>query len=148
MTYDASTRKDLGIALLRFMVGIVFLAHGSQKLFVMGMGNVGGFLGNIGVPAPAFFGVVVTLVEFLGGIALILGLFTRWAALLLVIDMTVAVLLVHLKNGFFLPRGYEYALTMWFANLALVLTGAGAVALDNVFWKRRAAAPELHARTA
>jgi len=146
---NETSRRDLGIALIRFIVGVVFLAHGSQKLFVMGVAGVGGFLGTLGVPLPAFFGVVVTLVEFLGGIALILGLFTRWAALLLAIDMTVAVLVVHLKHGFFLQGGgYEYALTMLFANAGLALTGAGAYALDNVLWKSRAAGTNLRARTA
>lgn len=146
---NETSRKDLGIALVRFIVGVVFLAHGTQKLFVMGFAGVGGFLTTLGVPMPGLFAVLVTLVEFLGGIALILGLFTRWAALLLAINMTVAVLAVHLKHGFFLQGGgYEYALTMLFVNVGLALTGAGAYALDNVLSKPRAAASNLRERTA
>ncbi|HVX66905.1 MAG TPA: DoxX family protein [Bryobacteraceae bacterium] len=141
-------QKDLGIALLRIMVGVVFLAHGSQKLFVMGVGNVGGFLAQIGVPAAPVMGVVLTLTEFLGGLALVLGLFTRWAALLLAFAMLVAVSAVHLQNGFFLPRGFEYALTLLVANVGLALTGAGAYALDNVLFKGRASAPELRRNAA
>lgn len=125
-----------GITILRVIVGIVFLVHGSQKLFVFGFSGVAGFLSQIGIPAPGVSAVIVTAVEFLGGLALIFGLFTRWAAFLLVINMLVAILAVHLKGGFFLPNGYEYALTMLAANAGLALTGAGAAALDNVIAKR------------
>jgi putative oxidoreductase len=141
-------QRDLGIAILRFIVGVVFVAHGSQKLFVMGVGNVGGFLAQLGVPLAPVMGVVLTLTEFLGGIALILGLFTRWAALLLAFAMTVAIITAHLKNGFFLPGGFEYPLTLLAANVGLALTGAGACAFDNMLFKSRAAAPELRQHAA
>jgi putative oxidoreductase len=141
------TRQGWGIAAIRFIVGVVFLVHGSQKLFMFGFSGVAGFFGQAGIPLPAVSAVVVTLVEFLGGIALIVGLFTRWAALLLAINMLVAVLAVHLKGGFFLPRGYEYALTLLVTNIGLTLTGAGAFAVDNLLAKRRAA-PALKTRTA
>jgi len=70
-------------------------------------------------------------VEFVGGGLLVIGLFTRPAASLIVVDMLVAVLEVHLPNGFFLPRGYEYALTQLGVNLALVFLGAGAWSIDG-----------------
>ena len=73
--------------------------------------------------------MVVTLVEFFGGLALVLGLFTRWAAVLIACDMLVAVTVVHLRGGFFLPKGFEYALTMLAASIALALAGPGAAAL-------------------
>jgi putative oxidoreductase len=135
-------RQAWGIAAVRFIVGLVFLVHGSQKLFVYGFGGVAGFMAHAGIPVPAVSAVVVTLVEFLGGLALVTGLFTRWAAILLAINMAVAVLAVHLKNGFFLPQGYEYALTLLVANVGLALTGAGAFALDNVL-RARAAGPAM-----
>ena len=81
-----------GMAPLRLAVGLVFLMHGGQKLFVFGVAGVAGFFGNLGIPAPMAAAVVVSLVEFLGGIALVLGFLTRWAALLLAINMLVAVL--------------------------------------------------------
>lgn len=136
---ESANRQAWGIAAIRFIVGLVFLVHGSQKLFVYGFSGVAGFMGHAGFPAPAVAAVVVTLVEFLGGLALIVGLFTRWAAALLAIEMAVAVLAVHLKGGFFLPQGYEYALTLLVVNAGLALTGAGAFALDNVLSKPRAA---------
>ena len=125
-----------GITVLRVVVGIVFLAHGGQKLFVWGFGGVAGFLGPVGIPAPMLAAVVVTLVELLGGLALLLGLFTRWAAIPLAINMAVAILTVHLRAGFFLPNGYEFALTLLAANVALILLGSGEASLDSLLGKR------------
>ena len=125
-----------GITVLRVVVGIVFLAHGGQKLFVWGFGGVAGFLGQVGIPAPMLAAVVVTLVELLGGLALLLGLFTRWAAIPLAINMAVAILTVHLRAGFFLPNGYEFALTLLAANVALILLGSGEASLDSLLGKR------------
>ncbi len=77
-------------------------------------------------------GVVVTLIELLGGLALLLGLFTRWIAIPLAIDMLVAILAVHLRGGFFLPDGYEFALTLLAANVALALMGSGEASVDRL----------------
>ena len=119
-----------GATLLRIVVGVVFLMHGYQKLFVWGFHGVGGFLGQVGIPFAGFFAVVVTLLEFVGGAALVLGLFTRPIAALLAIDMLVAVLAVKLKGGFFAPDGIEFELLLLVASLWLALTGAGAASLD------------------
>jgi putative oxidoreductase len=126
-----------GIAVLRIAVGIVFLAHGGQKLFMVGFGGVAGFLGQLGIPAPMLAAVIVTLVEFLGGLALLLGLFTRWAAIPLALNMVVAILTVHLPGGFFLPDGYEYALTLLAANVALALLGSGEASVERLLEKRK-----------
>jgi putative oxidoreductase len=125
--------KAWGITLLRIAVGAVFLAHGAQKLFVFHFAGVTQFFTKGGIPLPHVSAVVVTLVEFLGGIALVLGLGTRIASLLIAIDMLGATFFVHLKHGFFLPTGFEYAFTMLAANVGLMLTGPGALALDNLF---------------
>ena len=126
-----------GITILRVVVGIVFLAHGGQKLFVWGFSAVAGFFGQLGIPAPMLAAVIVTLVEFLGGLALVLGLYTRWAAIPLALNMAVAVFTVHLPNGFFLPDGYEFALTLLAANVALSLLGSGEASLDGLLEQRK-----------
>jgi putative oxidoreductase len=123
-----------GPTVLRFIVGVVFLAHGWQKVH-MGVHGVAGFLGMMGIPVPTISAAVLITVELLGGIALILGLGTRWVAMLLAFDMVVAILAVHLKNGFFMPQGYEYALTLLAASISLGLTGGGTASVDSALGK-------------
>jgi putative oxidoreductase len=130
--------QGFGIAALRWIVGSVFLVHGSQKLFVFHFAGTAAFFTKAGIPLPEVSAVVVTLVEFLGGAALFFGIGTRVAATLLAINMLGAIYFVHGKNGFFLQSGgYEYALTMLVANISLALTGPGMCALDNLILKGR-----------
>jgi len=129
---NISKMQSCGLTVLRMTVGIVFLAHGYQKLFELGFPGVAGMFGHMGIPLPAVTAVVVTLVEFLGGLALVLGAGTRIAAILLVCDMAGAILFVHAKNGFFSP-GIEYPLTLLAANVCLILAGAGSLSVDGLF---------------
>lgn len=129
--------QGLGIAILRVIVGIVFVSHGGQKLFVYHFAGVARNFAALGIPAPEVAAVAVTLVEFLGGLMLILGLFTRWAALLLAVDMTVALVAAHIKHGFWLPYGIEYPLILLAVNIALALSGPGAAALDQKLNRNR-----------
>lgn len=126
-----------GVTVLRVVVGIVFMAHGWQKLFVYGFHGTAGVFGGMGIPLPAVSSVVVILVEFLGGAALILGLFTRGAAALNGFDMVVAILAVHLKNGFFdQQHGVEYPLTLLAGCVALATLGPGVASVDGALAKR------------
>jgi putative oxidoreductase len=90
----------------------------------------------MGVPVPAVTSVLVSLVELLGGAALIAGFLTRWAAVLTGIDMCVALLLVHIKNGFFNPMGVEFPLTLLAACVVLAVVGPGAASVDGAMAKR------------
>ncbi len=129
--------QGFGLAILRVVVGIVFLAHGLQKVLQFGIGGFAGNLGGQGVPLPLFFAVVVTLVEVLGGVALILGIFTRLVAVPLAIDMLVAMLMVHFPNGFFMMNnGIESTLTLLAASVALALSGSGELSLDKALAAR------------
>src|SRR5438128_10885260 len=95
------SNQQWGLTVLRVIVGIVFLVHGAQKLFVFGFHGVAGMLGGMGIPVPAVSAVILTLGEFLGGSALILGVVTRWAAALIALEMMGGVLVVDLEHGLF-----------------------------------------------
>jgi putative oxidoreductase len=132
-------RQGTGLAILRIIIGIVFMAHGGQKLFVYGFAGVTGAFTQMGVPLPGITGPLVAILEFFGGLALVIGLLTRLAALGLAIDMLGAILLVHLAAGFFLPNGYEFALTLLGASVALAVGGPGILSVDETIARRRAA---------
>lgn len=128
----APDKADLAMTIIRVIVGIAFFAHGWQKVFTFGFAGTGGFFESLGIPAAGFFAIVVSLLELLGGLALILGIGTRIVGLLLAIDMFTALLVVHLPNGFFVSEnGYELVLVLGTAALAFAITGASSLSLDN-----------------
>ncbi|HEU4720908.1 MAG TPA: DoxX family protein [Gemmatimonadaceae bacterium] len=145
--FHTPTRRqiDTALAVLRVVLGVTFILHGGQKLFVYGFDGVAGAFGQMGIPAAAIVGPFVALVEFFGGIAIVLGLLTRLAALGIGATMVVAILAVHLKQGFFNPGGIEFPLALLASSVALVLTGAGAYSADAAIAKRIATEPVVDA---
>lgn len=125
-----SPLSGLGLLVLRWVIGFVFVMHGGEKLFVKGLPTVAGFLGTAGITPPAFWAFVLTAAELGGGLLLIAGAFTRFAALSLGVTMVVAIASVLWGKGFFVP-GYEFELTLLGAVVALALTGPGRFALDR-----------------
>ena len=149
LLFDSPSRRqiDTALAILRVVLGVTFILHGGQKLFVFGFAGVSGAFAQMGIPAPGLLGPFVAFVEFFGGIAILLGLLTRLAALGIGATMVVAILTVHLKNGFFAPTGFELPLSLLASAIALVITGAGDFSLDALIGKRlsggAAAEPEV-----
>jgi putative oxidoreductase len=122
-----------GLIPLRLAVGVTFVMHGSQKLFVFGLGGTADILHWLGIPFPMFFAGVVMVTELLGGLAILFGLLARWAGLLLAVDMTVAILVARMKGGFFTPNGFEFEMVLLGASLTIAAIGTGAVSLDRLF---------------
>lgn len=145
----ASPRQlGLGIAVVRIVTGVVFAAHGYQKFFVYGLDGATGAFAQMGIPAPSITAPLVAIVELAGGLALIIGLLTRLAALGLAINMLGAIFLVKLKGGFFGPEGAEFEIVLFVNCVALVLAGAGALSADEAIARRRApAAADEYGRT-
>jgi putative oxidoreductase len=135
-----ATDKDAAITILRLLLGVVFFAHGSQKL--LGWFGGYGFTGTMGfftgmLHIPAVFASLAIAAEFFGGLGLIFGLFTRVAAFGTFCNMLVAVALVHHQFGFFMNwtgaqkgEGYEYHLVLLAASVVLMIRGAGAASVD------------------
>lgn len=131
-----TTWIDRGLFVARLALGVVFVMHGGQKLFVLGPSGVAGFLAQLGVPFPGLNAWLISLVEFGGGLAMLAGFGTRIAGALLAFAMGVAIVTVHLANGFFAPAGVEFPLTLLLVSLALTMTGAGAYSIDARIFDR------------
>lgn len=133
-----SSATDTGLLLLRVGLGIIFLAHGAQKVFGLfgghGLAATVGGMESMGIPAPLAY--LASFTELFGGLAVLLGILTRLASLGLLITMLVAILLVGIKGGFFAPKGFEFAFSLAVIALTLMFTGPGRFAVGD--WERRA----------
>jgi len=126
---------------LRIPIGIIFIAHGTQKLFGWfggyGLEGTGGWMESIGLAPGFIMALMAGSSEFFGGLFILLGLLTRPAAIALSFTMVVAIFSVHFANGLFMSNnGYEFALALLAASLSLAFTGAGKLAVDNVLAKK------------
>ncbi len=127
---------------MRVALGGIILVHGLGKLLGIGpaassVSGFAGFLASLGVPFPELMAWVVTLVETVGALMIIMGLFTRYAAVLVAIDMAAATWLVHIPVGF-APNdgGFAYTLLLGLVAIGLVLSGPGRLALDHAIFGR------------
>lgn len=137
LTSVLATDSGFGGLALRIPVGIIFMAHGAQKLFSWfggyGLEGTGQWMASIGLEPGFLMALLAGSAEFFGGLLLIFGLLTRPAAIVLAGTMLVAIVTVHLANGLFMANnGYEFGLALLAASVSLALTGAGSVSLDRV----------------
>lgn len=128
---------------LRIPVGIIFAAHGAQKLFGWfggyGLQGTGQWLASIGLEPGVPLALLAGSAEFFGGLALIVGLLVRPAAAALAFTMVVAIVVVHIGNGLFMSNnGYEFGLALLAASVSLAISGAGRVSLDSLFANKKA----------
>ncbi len=120
---------------LRVATGIVFLVHGIGKL-MMGVSGVSGFLGGLGFPIPGVFAVILIGIEVIGGLALIAGFMTHWAAKFTGLAMLVALLVIFAPKGFVLGGEGGFVLLLIASSVSLMITGPGKFALDNILLRK------------
>jgi putative oxidoreductase len=127
--------RPVGLLGLRIALGIIFIAHGYPKLaHLRGGAQMQSFFVEHGL--PGYFVYIAGVIETFGGALLLLGLFTRAAALLLAIEMCVAIWKVHSGHGYLAVHDYEFPLTLAAACLALATVGAGMISLDQLLFER------------
>ena len=141
-----ATDNDIATTILRLALGVIFFAHGAQKM--LGWFGGYGFTGTMGfftgaLHIPAVFAFLAIAAEFFGGLGLIFGLLTRVASFGIFCNMIVAVAMVHGQFGFFMNwtgaqkgEGYEYHLLVLAATAFLMIRGAGAVSVDHLLSSR------------
>jgi putative oxidoreductase len=131
----AATNAGWGALALRLPVGIIFAAHGAQKLFGWfgghGLEGTGQWLASIGLAPGYLMALLAGGAEFFGGLALILGLLVRPAGAVLAFAMLVAIFSVHVGNGLFMSsNGYEFGLALLAVSVSLMFSGAGRASID------------------
>lgn len=131
-----STKLGLDTLPIRLGAGVIFTAHGAQKLFGWfggyGLEGTAGWLESIGLGPGTLMAALAGGAEFFGGLLLIAGLLVRPTAVVLAVTMLVAIFTVHLQNGLFMSNGgYEFALALLVISAGLAIRGAGSLSLDN-----------------
>lgn len=131
-----------GFSLLRIMIGIVFIAHGSQKLFGAfggyGLEGTGQYMASLGLTPGYLMALLAGLGEFVGGSLILLGLLTRLGGIITAIVSIVALFTVHISHGFFIATsGMEYILVLLFASIAFIVEGSGKIAVDQYISKNK-----------
>ncbi len=132
-----TTATGLDTAPVRLGAGVIFAAHGAQKLFGWfggyGLEGTAGWMASIGLEPGMLLATLAGSAEFFGGLLLIIGLLVRPAALVLAVTMIVAIVTVHLQNGLFMSNnGYEFGLALLVISIGLVFRGAGSLSVDRV----------------
>jgi len=136
-----ATNTGLDTLPLRLGAGVIFTAHGAQKLFGWyggyGLEGTAGWMESIGLEPGMLMAAMAGSAEFFGGLLLVTGLLVRPAALILALTMLVAIVIVHLENGLFMSNnGYEFGLALLAISVALVFRGAGSLSADRLLQRQ------------
>lgn len=131
--------QPLALLALRLILGVIMIGHGYGKVFHGGLDQHVHRVASLGL--PGWWAYLSALAEFFGGILLIAGFLTRFFALAILIDMAVAIWKIHWKNGMFGKGGYEFPLTLLITAFALILFGAGPIAIDHIRGGRGSGSP-------
>jgi putative oxidoreductase len=131
-----TTHAGYGLTVVRILVGIIFVAHGSQKLFGAfggyGLEGTGQYMASLGLTPGYLMALLSGSAEFFGGLGLVVGLLARPAALVLAATLVVAIFSVHIHNGLFMANnGYEFALALLGGVVAVLIEGAGKLSIDR-----------------
>ena len=136
-----TTKLGLDTLPVRLGAGVIFAAHGAQKLFGWfggyGLEGTAGWMESIGLAPGTLMAAAAGGAEFFGGLLLIAGLLVRPTAFILAITMLVAIITVHVQNGLFMSNnGYEFALALLVISVGLAVRGAGSMSIDNLIQKK------------
>ncbi|MCM3655158.1 DoxX family protein [Metabacillus litoralis] len=126
---------DIGLLLIRLVIGLLFIGHGAQKLFGWfggyGLKGTGGWMDSLGLKPGVTMALLAGLTELIGGVLFVLGLLTPLAGLMIAATMVMAIVKVHGPNGLWSTQnGYEYNLTLLAVAIGIALIGPGQYALD------------------
>ena len=128
--------RDIAYTLLRVVAGFVLFMHGWLKVGTFGLAGVSGFMAKQGLEPATAFAIAAMFLETVGAICIIIGLFTRFFAAALAIELGIAFLVVHLKAGFAVSSGgYEYVLLLGIVMFAIAIRGGGPYSIDRMIGK-------------
>jgi len=131
--------RDLVLLIARVGLGVVFIAHGWQKFRTNGLDGTAAGFDQMGIPAPTLSAYFAAFVELVGGAALVLGVLTTVAGVLLAVNMAGAFLFVHMSNGVFVANGgWEFVVVLGLFALTVAAIGAGRFSLDNALTRSTA----------
>jgi putative oxidoreductase len=125
------TAVDFSLLILRVIVGVIFMAHGSQKMF--GMFGGSGLKATVEMFGGGPIGYLVSIGEFFGGVGLVFGFLSRFSAASIIVIMIGAIVQVHWADGFFAPKGFEYNLALIGLALPILLCGPGRFSIGQFF---------------
>ncbi|MGB7098791.1 MAG: DoxX family protein [Xanthobacteraceae bacterium] len=128
--------RDIAYTLIRVVVGYILLMHGWLKVGTFGVAGVSGFMAKQGLEPATAFAVAAMILETVGAVCIIIGLFTRFFAAAIAIELGIALLAAHLKAGFFVNNGgFEYVLLLGIVTFAIAIRGGGPYSVDRLIGK-------------